>query len=105
MYELTQMENRKYIPFVWNDRRQKAFNDIKGRMTMAPIVAHPNFEKLFILYTDAFEEGIGAVLHQKDDQGKERIIAYVSRALNQHEKNYPIIEKECLAIVWGIEKF
>ena len=53
MYELTQMENGKYVPFVWNDKRQKAFEDIKKRMTMAPIVAHPNFEKPFILYTDA----------------------------------------------------
>ena len=105
MYELTQMENGKYVPFVWNEKRQKAFDEIKKRMTMAPIVAHPNFEKPFILYTDASGEGIGAVLHQKDDQGKERIIACASRALNQHEKNYPITEKECLAIVWGIEKF
>ncbi len=74
-------------------------------MTVAPIVAHPNFEKPFILYTDASGEGIRAVLYQKDDQSKERIIACVSRALNQHERNYPITEKECLAIVWGIEKF
>jgi len=66
---------------------------------MAPIVTYPDFEKPFILHTDTSEEGIGAVLYQKDDQGKERIIACASRALNQHEKNYPITEKECLAIV------
>ncbi len=99
MYELTQMENGKYIPFVWNDKRQKAFNNIKKRMTMALIVAHPNFEKPFILYINIFREGIGAVLHQKDNQGKERIIACASRVLNQYERNYPIIEKECLAII------
>ncbi len=78
---------------------RKAFDEIKKRMMIAPIVAHPDFEKPFILYTDVLREGIGAVLHQKDNQGKERIIVYVSRALNQHEKNYPITEKECLAIV------
>ena len=99
MYELTQMENGKYVSFVWNEKRQKAFEEIKKRMMMAPIVAYPNFEKPFILYTDASEEGIGAVLHQKDDQGKERIIACASRVLNQYEKNYPITKKECLAIV------
>ncbi len=99
MYELTQMENGKYILFVWTNKRQKAFDEIKKRMMMALIVAHPNFEKPFILYMDAFREGIGAVLHQKDDQGKECIIACTSRALNQHEKNYPIIKKECLAII------
>ncbi len=61
------MENRKYVPFVWNDRRQKTFDDIKRRMTMTLIVAYPNFEKPFILYTDVSEEGIRAVLHQKDN--------------------------------------
>jgi len=99
------MKNGKYVPFVWNEKRQKAFDEIKRRMMMASIVAHPNFKKPFILYTDTFGKGIGAVLHQKDNQGKECIITCASRALNQHEKNYPIIEKECLAIVWGIEKF
>ncbi len=67
MYELTQMENGKYVLFVWNDRRQKAFDDIKKRMMIALIVAHPNFKKPFILYTNTLEEGIGAVLYQKDN--------------------------------------
>src|SRR6266542_1136542 len=99
------MENGKYVPFVWNEKRQKTFDEIKKRMTMAPIVVHPDFEKPFILYTDASEKGIEAVLYQKDNQSKERIIACASRTLNQYEKNYLITEKECLAIVWGIEKF
>ena len=73
MYELIQMENGKYISFVWNDKRQKAFNDIKKRMTMTLIVAYSDFKKPFILYTDVSKEGIGAVLHQKDDQNKECI--------------------------------
>ncbi len=103
IYELTQIENGKYVPFVWNEKRQKAFNDIKKRMIIASIVVHPNFEKPFILYTDTSGEDIGAVLYQKDDQDKEHIIACTSRTLNQYERNYPIIEKECLVIVWDIE--
>src|SRR6266542_342384 len=99
------MKNGKYVLFVWNDKRQKVFDEIKKRMMMAPIVVYSNFEEPFILYTDISGEGIGAVLYQKDDQSKERIIACASRALNQHEKNYPIIEKKCLAIIWDIEKF
>ncbi len=63
MYELTQMENGKYILFVWNNKRQKTFDDIKRKMMMASIVAHSNFEKSFILYTNASGEGIGAVLY------------------------------------------
>ena len=93
------MENGKYVSFVWNEKRQRAFDEIKKRMMMAPIVVYSNFEEPFILYTDISGEGIGAVLYQKDDQGKERIIACTSRTLNQYEKNYLIIEKECLAIV------
>src|SRR6266542_4152662 len=99
MYKLTQMENGKYVSFVWNNKRQKAFDNIKRRITIILIVAYTNFEKPFILYTDASGEGIGVVLHQKDDQDKECIIACASRAFNQYEKNYPITEKECLAIV------
>ncbi len=63
MYELMQMENGKYVPFVWDEKRQKAFNEIKRRMTVIPIVVHPNFKKPFILYTDVSGKGIGAVLH------------------------------------------
>ena len=66
---------------------------------IASIVVYSNLKKPFILYMDASREGIGAVLYQKDNQSKERIIACASRTLNQYEKNYPIIEKECLAIV------
>ena len=66
---------------------------------MALIVAYSNFKKPFILYMNVFKKDIRVVLYQKDDQDKECIIACISRTLNQYEKNYPIIEKECLAIV------
>ncbi len=71
---------------------------------MASVVAHPNFDKPFILYTDASGGGIGAVLHQKGDDGRERIIVCASRTYNGHEKKYPITEQECLAVVWDVEK-
>jgi len=66
---------------------------------MTSIVAYPNFEKPFILYMDASGKVIGVILYQKDNQGKECIIACVSKVLNQHEKNYLITEKECLIII------
>eukprot|EP01125_Pyxidicula_operculata_P015298 TRINITY_DN5178_c0_g2_i3.p1 TRINITY_DN5178_c0_g2~~TRINITY_DN5178_c0_g2_i3.p1 ORF type:complete len:280 (+),score=-8.18 TRINITY_DN5178_c0_g2_i3:314-1153(+) len=58
----------------------------------------------FILSTDACMNGLGAVLSQVQ-QGKERVIAYASRATNKQERNYGITQLEGLAIVWGIEKF
>ncbi len=72
---------------------------------MVSVMAHPNFDKLFILYTDASEEGVEAVLHQKGEDRRERIIACTSRTYNKHEKKYPITEQECLVVVWGVEKF
>jgi len=105
MYELTREENGKAVPFEWIAAIQKAFETIKAKLAMASVVAHPNFDKPFILYTDASGGGIGAVLHQKGDDGRERIIVCASRTYNGHEKKYPITEQECLAVVWDVEKF
>ena len=59
------MKNGKYVPFVWNNKRQKTFDNIKKRMIMALIVVHPNFKKPFILYINVSGKGIriGIVLH------------------------------------------
>ena len=67
---------------------------------MQPILRHPVMKRPFILMTDA----IGAVLGQIDDEGKEYAVAYISRGLKLHKKNYAVIELEALAIVWAMEK-
>ena len=56
------------------------------------MVTHPNFDEPFILYMNVLGEGVGAVLHQKGEDGKEKIIACASRTYNEHEKKYPITE-------------
>ena len=56
MYELTREENGKLIPFEWTAARQKAFEVIKAKLATTPVVAHPNFDKPFILYIDTSEE-------------------------------------------------
>ena len=99
MYELIREEDGKPVTFEWMPVRQKAFKAIKVKLAMTLVVAHPDFNKLFILYMDVSRGGVGAVLHQKDDDERERIIAYVSRTFNEYEKKYPITEQECLAVV------
>src|SRR6266498_4658526 len=95
MYELTKEENGKAVSFEWTAARQKAFEAIKAKLATTPVVAHPNFDKSFILYTDTLGEGVEAVLHQKGDDGRERIIACTSKTYNEHEKKYSITEQEC----------
>ena len=60
---------------------------------------------MFKLYTDASDVGLGAILMQKDDQGKDRVICYEAKTLLSAEKNYPMMKKECLAIIWAMQKF
>ena len=105
IYELIREENGKPVPFEWMPARQKAFEAIKAKLATALVVAHPNFDKPFILYTDTSGEGVRAVLHQKGEDRRERIIACASRTYNEHEKKYLITEQECLAVVWDVEKF
>ena len=89
---------------IWGDREQKAFENLKVSLSQYPILALPDLEKPFILRTDASETGVGAVLLQNTDEGKLPI-AYASKKLLPRETRYSVIEKECLAIVWGVQKF
>src|SRR6266536_1664007 len=96
---------KKDIPFKWTQKHQTAFNNLKERLTLAPILSYPDFELPFILYTDASGTGLGAVLSQKQKDGKEHVISYASRSLNVYEQNYSVTDQECLAIVWALKKF
>ncbi len=87
--------------WLWTDECEMAFSDIKDAMTCAPVLRMPNLSQPFIIQTDASDIGLGAVLSQRSEDGKEEwVIAYASRVLRKAEKNYTTTEKECLAIVW-----
>lgn len=96
---------KKDVKFVWENKEQEAFDKLKACLMKYPVLQHPDFKKPFILITDASGEGLGAVLSQLDENGKEIVIAYASRTLRGAEINYPITEQECLAIVWAIQHF
>ena len=73
----------------------------------SPILRLPIFQNgsPFVLRTDASDIGIGAVLLQEFEGEGQLPIASASKKLLPREKNYSVIEKECLAIIWGVEKF
>ena len=95
--------------FVWASEHQKAFDALKLALTTAPVLGYPDFEREFILKTDASLRGLGAVLSQVDDQGKTHVIAYASRTLRPSERsmcNYSSAKLELLALKWAVtEKF
>jgi len=96
---------KKDKEFLWGEKQQEAFEILKEKLIEHPILIYPDFNKEFILITDASGTGLGAILTQLDEENRERVIAYASRSLVQAERNYPITDQECLAVVWGIEYF
>src|ERR671928_220754 len=85
--------------------KEESFQTLKEKLCTTPVLAYPDFEKEFILYTDASGYALGAVLSQKDKDGKEHVIYYASKSLTDAEKNYSTTELECYAVVWAVEKF
>ena len=71
----------------------------------APILVHPDFDKPFVLETDASAQGLGALLSQVQDDKRLHPIAYASRALSPQEKKYAITELETLAVVWAVQHY
>ena len=89
------------------NHHKRAFQTLKNRLTSSPILRLPVFQegKPFVLRTDASDIGLGAVLLQ-GFEGEGRLpIAYASKKLLPRERNYSVIEKKCLGIIWGVEKF
>ena len=91
--------------FKWTNECQDAFNELRRRLTTAPILIHPDFSKTFILDTDASDQGIGAVLSQAGPDGTEHVIAYASRLLSKSERRYCVTRRELLAVVFFTNHF
>ena len=75
---------------------------LKQACMNSPVLAFANYSKEFLLETDASKEGLGAVLSQKQDDGRFHPVAYGSQALTMHEKNYHSTKLKFLALKWAI---
>ena len=99
LHKLTQ----KGEVFGWNEECIDAFEKLKGFLSNAPVLAFPDFSTnadSFTVQTDASAIGLGAILEQNG-----KVIAYASRALSKSERNYSVIQRECLAIVYALKQF
>lgn len=95
---------RKGSRFKWTEECETAFKTIKERLASAPVMSCPDFERPFVIQTDASDFGLGAVLSQNFPEG-ERVVSFISRSLTSSERKFSTTEKECLAVLWAIEKF
>jgi len=96
---------RKDVMFVWNSKCHEAFVRLKELLTSAPVLVFPNFQREFVLETDASGLGLGAVLAQEQNSGHIAPIAFASRTLQKHEQAYGVTELEALGVVWEVKHF
>jgi len=93
------------VPFKIDHTYVDAFVELKKRLVCAPVLRFPDFSRTFVLHCDASGVGVGVVLAQRDDDGREYAVAYASRTLKAAERKYSTTEKECLAVVYGVGRF
>lgn len=99
LYNLTEKKKE----FIWTDECDKSFNSLKNYLKNLPLLKFPKPNHPLHLYTDASAKAIGACLFQIIDDCALPIY-FASRTLNSAEINYSTIDREMLAIVWGIKK-
>ncbi|KAL7726567.1 hypothetical protein ACLKA6_010432 [Drosophila palustris] len=91
--------------FTMSNEAIAAFHAFKKALTCAPVLVHPDFKRHYYIQCDASLFGIGAVLFQRDDEGRDMPIAFFSAKLKGAQLNYSVTEKERLAAVKAIERF
>ena len=101
LHKLTE-KNKK---FKWTLDCQTAFETLCRLLISIPVLAYPEYNKPFILDTDASDIGIGAVLSQTDDSGRWHVVAYASRVLTNSERRYCVTRRELLAVVTFVKQF
>ncbi|KAK4391399.1 hypothetical protein Sango_1917700 [Sesamum angolense] len=97
---------KKDVPFQWDEACDKAFKSIKSYLMKPPVLVAPVPGRPLILYVVAQERSVGILLaqSQKNDEGKENALYYLSRTMTPNELKYSPIEKLCLALIFSIQK-
>ena len=96
---------RKNLVWQWSDKEEQSFQQLKRQMLSAPVLIVPDSTKPYFLHSDASEFAIGATLSQLDDKGQLRLVTCRSRKLLHAERNYPVHEKEMLALIDSLKRW
>ena len=95
---------KKGVSFIWDNACQQAFEKIKRYLTHPSVLIAPVLGKTFLIYIRAMDHYLGALLAQNNNQGHEQAIYYLSRTMIGAEHRYNPIEKECLALMFAVQK-
>jgi hypothetical protein len=96
---------RKHVQWQWNAETQTSFQEAKNLLTNSSLLTHYDEQKELIVACDSSPYGVGAVLSHIMEDGSEKPIAFASRTLNSAERNYSQLDKEGLALLFGVKKF
>ena len=94
---------RKETKWSWGKRQQKAFEELKERFMMNPVLVTPDLDKEMRVKADVLDFATDRVLSMKCEDERWRPVAYISKLLNKAERNYEIYNKEMLAIIRCLE--
>ena len=95
---------RKHAKFKWGPAEEAAFLELKALLISSKVMAASKPNEPYILYTDASEYAVGAILVQEYDTGVERVIQYISHSLPAAQRRWSSVEREAFAILYAINK-
>ena len=98
--KVTKAKGTRKVPWYWAEVHQKAFDDVKATIAKEVVLAYPDFDKVFEIYTDASTKQLGSVITQSN-----RPLAFFSRKLSVQQQKYSVTEIELLAIVETLKEF
>jgi len=96
---------RKDQKWDWTEKQEKAFRELKERFTKEPVLVVPDLDKKMRMEVDVSDYAIGGVLSMECEDGLWRPVAFLSKSLNEMERNYEIHDKEMLVIIRGLENW
>ena len=99
LHEIT----RKVNKWSWGERQQKAFEELKNKIITEPVLVTPDLDKEMRVEADASDFVMGRVLSMKGEDEKWKLVAYISKLLNEAKRNYEVHDKEMLAIIRCLE--